>query len=80
MTAEFLVHQCNSTLLYGRAPHRLDVEWISATAPGAVTQVYHGGYFVANADAWFSVDPMIAVVLAVQCVVRWLLRVLEREC
>ena len=62
------------------ATHRLDVEWISATAPGAVTQVYHGGYFVANFDAWFSVDPMIAVVLAVQCVVRWLLRVLEREC
>ena len=56
------------------------MEWISATAPGAVTQVYHGGYFVANFDAWFSVDPMIAVVLAVQCVVRWLLRVLEREC
>ena len=30
--------------------------------------MYHGGYFVANADAWFSVDPMMAVVLAVQYV------------
>ena len=42
------------------------MEWISSVAPGAVTQVYLGLYFVTKSDYLIPVDPMLAVLLAVQ--------------
>mmetsp|Transcript_14770 Transcript_14770/g.51438 ORF Transcript_14770/g.51438 Transcript_14770/m.51438 type:complete len:908 (-) Transcript_14770:855-3578(-) len=41
----------------------LDVEWMSAMAAGALTTVWHGGYFSVGGS---SIDPLIDTLLAVQ--------------
>ena len=53
----------------------LDVEYISGMAPGAVTKVYHGGYFLSSLGN--EISPMLSVILGVQYVLVHVLLVLH---